>query len=160
MSSPEIRDARVVKNQVYDAIKLEKVQKIGKAQVIYESTEDRDLKGLLYEFKLEEEAHLSTLMGLAEDLDMEVDLGRMEEQIWEARLHGENMRLCEELEVLRRQEVNCRDFYERLSRSIDTGAIDTIDAARVADTMERLAEEEREHLEGLEKDLNKINRLI
>lgn len=65
------------------------------------------------------------------------------------------------VEVLRRKGANCRDLYDRLVEYIYPATIDGVDVARVVDVVDRPAEEEeREHLEGLEEDLDNTNRLI
>lgn len=160
MASPQIDSRATLINLIRDAIQLEKVGKIGKAQTIYESTDDDDLKELLFQFKLDEEEHLSTLLAMAKDLDADTDEERLEERIWEARMKGKDLRLCEELELLKKQEATCLDFYTRIAGALRDSGLDDVDTDDLASTFDRMAKDEREHLDRLDEGLGRMNRLI
>lgn len=152
----EIPDVGVLRNLVDRAIGLESVSETSDIWRVYDRTEDEDVKGLLFDMKVQSEHHLHSLMDVAREIGMDVDLEELERRRERDRLIREGMDLVDVLEQLRMHDRNCKDFYERVASALRRSDIEGVDEDSIADEFEALAGYEEVHIERMEERINRL----
>lgn len=155
----KILDRQILEDLVRKCLEMEKVSETSDIWRIYEATENTQVKGLLFDLKVESEHHLHVLIDVADEIGMEVDEGRLERKAEENSLLKEGMDLRDVLTQLKRHDQNCQDFYGRISDSLSRSAIDGLDEETVEQVAERfryLSDYEERHIEKLADEIRNM----
>lgn len=139
---------------------MERLSEIYLDKMFYEATDDEEAKELFFYLRAEGYEHLEELLGLANEADVEVELEEIEQELSKKETPMEpGMTLDDAVSECLINERNCLDFYTRLARSLRNSELDDVDTDRLADSLDRIADEEEEHIQLLKRSLEKRDAL-
>lgn len=152
----KILDVKILEDLVQKCLEMEKISETSDLWKIYEATENTEVKGLLFDLKIDSEHHFHELVDVAEEIDMDVSEDDLQRKAQRKSLIKEGMDLVDVLSQLKRHDENCKDFYSRIAESLRRSMLDDVDTESIADKFTYLSNYEERHIEELEKQIQKL----
>jgi len=161
----EISDVEILEDFLSRAVKKEKVsEKILENSVVrlqslegFQEGDQAQIGSSIFDLKADSSKHITKLQRVAEEAGLDLDLHDIYREVFLGE-YGPDIEETEDLagilKIQKSREKDAESFYRNMAESIGESDLEGVDAEAVADKFEEMVEEEREHVEKVEKLLD------